>query len=83
MQMSDRWIGLMDIMESKADRIEALRALLDRLGAPDLSLAEATLLRQRLVGLLGPIDGASEPSQGVPARSRESGPTRMLACSVH
>lgn len=72
----------MEIMETKADRIEALRVLMDRLGASDLSLVESTRLRHRLVELLGPIDGVSEPSRGVQARSRDFGPASTLACSV-
>ena len=39
--------------EVKTERIEALRRLLERLGAPDLTLAEAKSLRAQLERLLG------------------------------
>jgi hypothetical protein len=39
--------------EEKTERIEALRGLVERLGAPDLTLAEAETLRAQLERLLG------------------------------
>src|SRR5512135_2961939 len=42
--------------EGRAERIEALRGLLERLCAPDLTLAEAKPLRNRLFDLLEQID---------------------------
>ncbi len=44
-----KWI--MGSTGESAERIEALRALVDRLGSPDLTLAEAKALRPRLLEL--------------------------------
>ncbi|RUL87367.1 hypothetical protein [Tautonia sociabilis] len=50
------------------DRIEALRALLERLSAPDLTLAEAKALRPHLTDLLNP-----RIQDAVPGRLADSG----------
>ena len=39
--------------QAQSERIEVLRALLDRLGSPDLTLGEANVLRCRLLDLTG------------------------------
>lgn len=50
------------------ERIEALRALMDRLVSPDLTLGEAKELRCRLLAMTGQEqDGASAPGSAVPA----------------
>lgn len=54
----------------RAGRIEALRGLLERLSAPDLTLAEARVLRGRLSDLLG--QGDRGEGAGQPASSRAS-----------
>lgn len=41
------------------ERIEALRTLIERLSAPDLTLAEAKVLRGELGQLLEPADGTT------------------------
>lgn len=41
------------------ERIEALRTLIERLSAPELTLAEAKLLRGELFELLEPADGTA------------------------
>ena len=48
------------------ERIEALRGLLERLGAPDLTLAEAKPLRTRLFDLLERTDRGREPTGAIP-----------------
>jgi hypothetical protein len=48
--------------EERAERIAALRGLLDRLCAPDLTLAEAKPLRTRLFDLLERTDRGMEPA---------------------
>jgi hypothetical protein len=62
------------------ERIESLRGLIAQLSAPDLTLAEATVLRGHLSDLLerdDPLAGwdrmASSPAR-VPPRSRGDGP---------
>jgi hypothetical protein len=50
--------------EGRAERIEALRGLLERLCAPDLTLAEAKPLRTRLFDLLEQIDRGTKPAGG-------------------
>ena len=44
----------MGIQQERTDRIDALRGLIERLCAPDLTLAEAEVLRARLSDLLEP-----------------------------
>jgi hypothetical protein len=46
--------------EEQIERIEALRVLMDRLCAPDLTLTEAKALRGRLDDMLERDDRASE-----------------------
>jgi hypothetical protein len=56
----------------RSERIEALRELMERLCAPDLTLAEATPLRDQLAALLAMSDedGDSNPATAeVPALS--------------
>jgi hypothetical protein len=43
---------IMESRERRAERIEALRRLLDRLCVPDLTLAEAKVLNERLSAIL-------------------------------
>ena len=50
--------------EGRAERIEALRGLLERLCAPDLTLAEAKPPRTRLFDLLEQIDRGTKPAGG-------------------
>jgi hypothetical protein len=52
----------MDDQGDRAGRMEALRRVLDRLCATDLTLAEAKDLREQLFGLLGraPRDEAAD-----------------------
>jgi hypothetical protein len=64
----------------RTERIEALRVLIAQLSAPDLTLAEATVLRSRLSDLLERDDRpsawdrmASSPAR-VPPRSRGDDP---------
>ena len=47
-------VMVMGIQQERTDRIDALRGLIERLCAPDLTLAEATVLRARLPDLLEP-----------------------------
>jgi hypothetical protein len=67
--------------QERAEQIEALRGLLDRLCAPDLTLAEAKPLRTRLFDLLERTDRGREPAGAMPpqphARSsdRDEGPS--------
>lgn len=42
----------MGIPPEQNEQFEALRGLIDRLSAPDLTLTEAKVLRERLTGLL-------------------------------
>ena len=69
----------MGIQQERTDRIDALRGLIERLCAPDLTLAEATVLRARLPDLLewenqpaGCNQLASSPAL-VPSRGRGDG----------
>jgi len=54
--------------EEKTERIEALRGLLERLDAPDLTLAEAQSLRAQLDRLLARCGrkGQSDRAESVP-----------------
>jgi hypothetical protein len=45
---------VMGIQQERTDRIDALRGLIERLCAPDLTVAEAKVLRARLSDLLEP-----------------------------
>src|SRR4051812_6744412 len=54
--------------EVRAERIEALRGLLGRLCAPDLTLAGAKQLRTRLIDLLEQIDQESAPLRDIPSQ---------------
>jgi hypothetical protein len=61
----------MGSVRESGERIEALRALMDRLGSPDLTLGEAKALRCRLLDLTGrdEDEGASRgmaPQAGLP-----------------
>ena len=47
-------VMVMGIQQERTDRIDALRGLIERLCAPDLTLAEAKVLRARLSDLLEP-----------------------------
>jgi hypothetical protein len=74
-------VRVMGSSEERAERIEALRGLLDRLCAPDLTLAEAKPLRSRLFDLLERIDrgmepvGATPPQRLAPSSDRNEGPS--------
>jgi hypothetical protein len=59
-------VRAMGSSEERAERIEALRGLLDGLSAPDLTLAEAKPLRTRLFDLLEWTDRGTEPAGGPP-----------------
>ncbi len=67
--------------QERAERIDALRWLLDGLCAPDLTLAEAKPLRARLFDLLERTDrvmepaGATPPQPLVPSPDRNEGPS--------
>ena len=72
-------VMVMGIQQERTDRIDALRGLIERLCAPDLTLAEAKVLRARLPDLLDldkvPAAGdqlASSPALG-PSRGRGDG----------
>ena len=45
-------VMVMGIQQERTDRIDALRGLIERLCAPDLTLAEAKVLRSRISDLL-------------------------------
>jgi hypothetical protein len=45
---------LMASQGEQTERVEALRGLIERLSAPDLTLTESKVLRDRLTELLGP-----------------------------
>ena len=62
--------------EERAERIEALRGLLDGLCAPDLTLAEAKPLRTRLLDLLERTDRGTEPAGGPPPQPLAPSPNR-------
>lgn len=49
----------MGSFHEKTDRIEALRGLIERLSAPDLTLNEAKDLRERMTALLNRDDPAT------------------------
>ncbi len=55
----------MGSLHEKTDRIEALRGLIERLSAPDLTLDEAKELRERMTALLSRDEPA--PTVVVPA----------------
>ncbi len=55
----------MGSLHEKTDRIEALRGLIERLSAPDLTLNEAKDLRERMTALLNRDDPS--PAVGVPS----------------
>ena len=70
----------MESQQEQTERIEALRGLIERLSAPDLTLTEAVVLRGRLSDLLerdnkpvGWDQMASSPAL-VPSRGRGEGP---------
>jgi hypothetical protein len=52
----------------RAERIEALRGLLGRLCAPDLTLAGAKPLRTRLLDLLEQSDRETAPLRDIPSQ---------------
>jgi hypothetical protein len=67
----------------EAGRIEALRALMDRLASPDLSLGEAKGLRCRLMELTGSgRDEGEAPQENSPSLSCEGrqGEPRFPGC---
>jgi hypothetical protein len=74
-------VRAMGSSEERAERIEALRGLLDGLSAPDLTLAEAKPLRTRLFDLLERTDRGTEPAGGpppqplAPSSDRNEGPS--------
>jgi hypothetical protein len=47
---------VMGIAQERTERLEALRGLIERLSAPDLTLADAKVLRGRVADLLEPAD---------------------------
>jgi len=54
----------MNIEKHSVGRVDALRSLLERLGAPDLTLSEAKVLRDRLLMLLSREDSSTELPSG-------------------
>ena len=72
-------VMVMGIQQERTDRIDALRGLIERLCAPDLTLAEATVLRARLPDLLEPdkepaaCDQLASSPALVPSRGRGDG----------
>jgi hypothetical protein len=62
--------------EERAERIEALRGLLDRLCAPDLTLAEAKPLRTSLFDLLERTDRGMGPTGATPPQPLAPSPNR-------
>jgi hypothetical protein len=70
---------VMGIQQERTDRIDALRGLMERLCAPDLTLAEAEVLRARLSDLLEPdkepaaCDRLASSPVLVPSRGRGDG----------
>ncbi len=58
--------------QQHAERIEALRGLIERLSAPDLNLAEATVLRGQLSDLLEAGD-RREPWNQASTQSQPAG----------
>jgi hypothetical protein len=69
-------VRAMGSSEERAERIEALRGLLDGLCAPDLTLAEAKPLRTRLFDLLERTDRGTEPAGGPPPQPLTPSPNR-------
>jgi hypothetical protein len=57
----------MGIPQEQTDRIEALRGLIERLSAPELTLTEAKLLRGRLSDLLEAGDRRARRDPMAPA----------------
>jgi hypothetical protein len=55
--------------DERAELIKALRELLDRLCAPDLTLGEAKDLRAELLHLLDRIERELEPGKTAPSSS--------------
>ena len=55
--------------EERAESIETLRELLDRLCSPDLTLGEAKYLRNEILGLLNRIEREPEPGKTASAQS--------------
>jgi hypothetical protein len=47
---------VMGIQQERTERMEVLRGLIERLSAPDLTLAEAKVVRGRISDLLEPED---------------------------
>ena len=70
---------VLGIPQERTDRIDALRGLIERLCAPDLTLAEATVLRGRISDLLEPdkepvaCDQLASSPALVPSRGRGDG----------
>ncbi len=56
-------ITVVESLEERAELIEALRGLLDRLCAPDLTLAESKVLRECLSDLLDQREQGGESDQ--------------------
>ena len=69
----------MGIQQERTDRIDALRGLIERLCAPDLTLAEAEVLRGRISDLLevdkepAACDQVASSPALVPSRGRGDG----------
>ena len=68
----------MGIVRESIERIEALRALMERLGSPDLTLGEAKALRCRLLDLTG-RDEDSGPTPGMDPPAT----TLCISCEGH
>lgn len=68
----------MGSVRGSGERIEALRALMDRLGSPDLTLGEAQALRCRLFALTG-VEREVEEALGVAHPAAKS----SIPCEGH
>src|SRR4051812_33675446 len=64
-----RSVSVMGCREERAEHVEALRELLDRLRSPDLTLGEAKYLRSQLIGLLERIERDSRSGKPVSAQT--------------
>jgi hypothetical protein len=64
---------VMGIQQEPSERIEALRGLIERLSAPDLTLAEAKVLRGRISDLLERENQPVGRGQTASSRRRDDG----------
>jgi hypothetical protein len=62
---------VMGNQQEQAERMEILRGLIERLSAPDLTLAEAKVLRGRIADLLEPENQPVGRGQTASSRRRD------------